>query len=326
MKNRLPAKCIDINSIYCPCILAETNHCVYCSHLKGEAVCNCNWAGVCILNEKGWQSTRAKNKWIWDENITRADIEVPITGLEYIAEHTYKMKILVPDQLAQSLDCPGSFIFLRRTEDPDFFKFPVGIMSVNSETIEVVIETIGPKSSRLLQDDPKHITVRGPYYNGIFGQPWVEKLANGNVVVITGGMGQPPAVPIVKKLAENGNRITAIIAPGKIGKIFVDDILRELGADVLTVSSMRREGMAKLREIITNKEFYTDLIASAGPDEQHHGIINVLQSEDRNIPMAATNNATMCCGEGICGSCDKETRSGKIIRTCKVQTDFLSFV
>lgn len=326
MRNRLPTRCIDINSIYCPCILAETNHCVYCSHLKGEAVCNCNWAGVCILNEKAWQATSAKQKWNWDETRTRQDLEVPITALELIAENTYAMQVLVPKELAHSLDCPGSFVFFRRTEDPDFFKFPVGIMSVNSETIEVVIETIGPKSSRILENGTNQLIIRGPYYNGIFGQPWVEKMTNGNVLMLTGGMGQPPAVPIVKKLVENGNQITAIVAPGKIGKIFAADIFRDWGIKVIPVTSMRREGMAKFIELITNEEVCPDLVVSAGPDDQHHGIINVMQAGSKNIPMAATNNATMCCGEGVCGSCDKEVRGGKKVRTCKVQTDFISFI
>jgi len=76
---------------------------------------------------------------------------------------------------------------------------------------------------------------------------------------------------------------------------------------------MRREGMAKLREIIGNEKLIPDLVVSSGPDDQHYGVINVMQSENINIPMAATNNAPMCCGEGVCGS-------------CKIQTDFLSFV
>lgn len=326
MKNWLPSRCIDINSVYCPCILAETNHCVYCSHLKGEAVCNCNWAGICIMNEKIWQSTSAKNKWNWDEKKVRNDIEVPVITQKLIAENTFWLKMAVPAELAKDLDCPGSFVFLRRAQDPDFFKFPVGIMSVDSETIEVVVETIGPKSSRILENDSQQLIVRGPYFNGIFGQPWIEKLANGTVILMTGGMGQPPAMPIARMLAKNGNRITAIIAPGKIKKIFIDELLEQLGINVLKVDSMRKEGLAQFRELLQKKDSCFDLAVSAGPDNQHYSLINVMKAENRNIPMAATNNATMCCGEGVCGSCDKETRSGKKIRTCKVQTDFISFI
>jgi NAD(P)H-flavin reductase len=325
MKNRLPARCMDINSPYCPCILAETNHCVYCSHLRGEAVCDCNWTGVCVLNEKKWQATNTQKKWRWEENTTRNEIEAPIITQECIAENTYRLELSVPLELAQTLDRPGSFVFLRRIEDPEFFKFPVGIMGVKGEIIEMVIETIGPKSSRILEDQPRPVIVRGPYYNGVFGQPWVDKISEGYILLLAGGMGQPPAAMIAQKLITNNNKVLAILAPGKVGKVLVDQLFKSWGIEVMTVSSMRREGLVILREWIKTDQC-PDLIVSAGPDDQHYGIINTMQAENKNIPMAATNNATMCCGEGVCGSCDKETRSGKKVRTCKVQTDFLSFI
>jgi succinate dehydrogenase/fumarate reductase-like Fe-S protein len=68
-----------------------------------------------------------------------------------------------------------------------------------------------------------------------------------------------------------------------------------------------------------------DLVVSAGPDEQHYGIINAMKTAGINIPMAATNNARMCCGEGICGSCEKVMQDNKVVRACKVQTDFSQF-
>jgi len=69
-----------------------------------------------------------------------------------------------------------------------------------------------------------------------------------------------------------------------------------------------------------------DLVVSAGPDEQHYGIIAAMQAVGVNIPMAATNNATMCCGEGVCGSCERETQDNSMIRVCKVQTEFTQFI
>ncbi|MCX7779836.1 MAG: hypothetical protein N2491_02830 [Negativicutes bacterium] len=325
MRNRLPARCIDINSPYCPCILAEVNHCVYCSHLRGEQVCNCNWTGVCILNEKTWQSTTNK-KWNWDDVKTRTEVAAPISRLEEIAPDTCRVQLLVPPELAESLNRPGSFVFLRRSDDPEFFKFPVGIMAVENEKIEVVIEAIGAKSSRVLEQGLQTLVVKGPYYNGVFGQPWIDKITEGYIVLLAGGMGQPPAVLIAKALSENKNKVVAIVAPGKIGKIIVEEEFSKWGIEVIKVNSMRREGLARLQDLIVAPGNTPDLVVSAGPDDQHYGIIRAMQAVNLNLPMAATNNATMCCGEGVCGSCDKETRSGKTVRTCKVQTDFVSFI
>lgn len=314
MKN-LSLYCVDLNTPYCPCLLAETNHCVFCSQLKGETGCNCNWQGVCVLYEKHWKN----NKRAEDSNTPiRSEIQSSFTIVAELAKDISMLKFAVPLELAQQLEKPGAFVFLRAPQDEPFFHFPVGVMKVIDSEVYVVIEKIGPKSARLFSHN-NELLVRAPYYNGIFGQPWIDKIMNGKILLIAGGMGQPPALPAAKKLSQNNNEIVALLAPGKAGKVFIDTELTRLGASVHNVISMRKNGMPLLQELLKEKP---DLIVSAGPDEQHYAIINVLQDQNIDIPMAATNNAPMCCGEGICGSCIKDTNDNKKIRTCKVQTDF----
>lgn len=314
MKN-LSLYCIDINSPYCPCLLADTNHCVFCSQLRGDRGCNCNWQGVCILYEKHWQ----KENQAVTKSPVRSEVVTSFSIVEELAKDIYLLKFTVPSELAREVNRPGAFVFLRPAGNEQFCSFPVGIMKVLGNELYVVVEKIGPKSSYLFLHDNTEIAVRGPYYNGILGQPWIDKLVNGKIILIAGGMGQPPALPAAYKLSENHNKITAILAPGKIGKIFIANEFEKLGIASHHVVSMRKNGLSLLRELAIDKP---DLIFSAGPDEQHYAIVNVLQDLALDIPMAATNNASMCCGEGICGSCIKETNDNKKIRTCKVQTDF----
>lgn len=315
------SRCIDLNSPYCPCLLAETNNCVFCNHLQGKATCDCNWAGVCILYEKHWQSPKRHER--GDEGVTmRLDIEAEYQIVKRINDDTFRLEIAVPEDLARSLAKTGSFIFLRRPGDPDFYHFPVGVMKVDSDKIEVVVEAIGPKSRRILSNDNRRLLVKGPYFNGIFGQPWIDNTKDSRILLVAGGMGQAPALPIAAKLVNNSNQVTAILAPGHTGSIFIDSELKELGVEVQSVPSMRRIGVERLMSLFDTY----DLVISAGPDEQHYGVIDAMQRAGVNLPMAATNNATMCCGEGICGSCQKETSDNRIIRTCKVQTNFSNIV
>ncbi len=324
MLNKLTMKCIDINSPYCPCLLSETNHCTFCSHLKGEPVCDCNWSGMCILYEKQWQAKK-QNRLVDADAPMRLESDTEFVIKEKISEHAYLLEIEVSSELAQAVERCGSFVFLRRPSDQHFYHFPVGIMKVSGNTIQVVVETIGPKSARLLANDNRQVLVRGPYYNGIFGQPWIDNIDNGKILLITGGMGQPPAVSIAYRLTQKNNKVKAIIAPGKIGKVFIADELASLGIKVQEVTSMRHFGMHILSEILTDNQECPELIVSAGPDDQHYGIIAAMQTAAVNLPMAATNNTTMCCGEGICGSCERKTKDNKRVRTCKVQTDFSQF-
>ncbi|SMC57448.1 hypothetical protein [Sporomusa malonica] len=325
MLHKLSMKCIDINSPYCPCLLSETNHCTFCSHLKGEPVCDCNWSGVCILYEKQWQ--QKKHSWILGADMpVRLESDTEFIVKQKITEQTYLLEFEVIPDLAQALNRCGSFVFMRRPTDQHFYHFPVGVMKVIGNTLQVVVEAIGPKSSRLFTDNNKQVMVRGPYFNGILGQPWIDNVDNGKILLIVGGMGQPPVVPIAHKLLEKSNSVKAIIAPGKIGTVFIAGELAALGIEVQAVASMRQFGMHAIRELLADSKGHPDLIVSAGPDNQHYGIIAAMQAAGVNIPMAATNNATMCCGEGICGSCERLTKDNKKVRTCKVQTDFSQFI
>jgi len=322
MQKNMNARCIDVNTSYCPCFLAQTNHCFVCSHLKGGILCDCNWTGSCILYEKHWQ--RKTNSCREPGATIRREIEADINIIQQISNNAYLVEIKVGLQLAQELKKIGSFVFLRCLEDPDFYLFPVGVMKVENDCIQVVIETIGPKSSKIFANDIKKIYVRGPYYNGVFGQPWIDNIKCGKIIVIAGGMGQAPALPIIEYLSINNNNITAVLAPGKLGKVFIANKLLNMSIEVYAVASLRREGMPLVRQLFQSANTSPELVVSAGSDEQHYGVIAAMQAAEVNIPMAATNNATMCCGEGICGSCEKETKSGQRIRACKVQLPFTS--
>lgn len=238
---------------------------------------------------------------------------------EQISDNTYLLEFTVEDGLARQLERTGSFVFLRRVSDPKFYHFPVGVMQVTGNTVTVVIEAIGPKSVRLMADASQQILVSGPYYNGVLGQPWIDNIRDGKILLVAGGIGQAPALPLVKKLRQNGNAVLAILAPGQVQKIFIGQQLAEWGVQVHAVDSMRQTGIPLLKNLF---ELKPELVVSSGPDNQHYAVIAAMQAAGINLPMAATNNVTMCCGEGVCGSCHKVTQDNQSVKLCKVQLDF----
>lgn len=318
MLKNLTTKCVDINSRYCPCLLAKTNHCEFCSHLRGGTVCDCNWSGVCILYEQYWQN-KSGGRLSKEDIPVRSEAATHFKIAEQISEHTYLLEFPVEDELARQLERTGSFVFLRRSSDPKFYHFPVGVMRVTGNTITVVIEAIGPKSARLVEDGGQEILVGGPYFNGVLGQPWIDNIRDGKILLVAGGIGQAPALPLAEKLAQNNNEILAVLAPGHVRKIFIEEQLADWGVQVHAVDSMRQTGIPMLKGLF---ELKPELIVSSGPDNQHYAVISAMHDAEVNIPMAATNNATMCCGEGVCGSCHKITQDNKSVKLCKVQMDF----
>lgn len=310
---KMTMRCIDVDSAYCPCILADMNHCVQCSQLQGKANCTCEWSGTCVLYERFWQGGSERRKMARTEEMTR------IGKKETIGEHTVILEMDVSDKFAAMLDKAGAFVFLRRADDAVFYHFPVGVMDVENSRITVAIETVGVKTKRFLSDMAGKIIIRGPYYNGVLGEMHLTSIREKKTVLLAGGIGQAPAVAVAKRLIQGGNRVTAILAGGKVKSIFVDARLKRMGAEVIEVPSMRREGMLLLQKILQKG---VDFVVSCGSDNQHCGIIAILREMKVDLPMAATNNAVMCCGEGICGSCQHKMKDGRTVRLCKTQADF----
>ena len=314
MLNELIGRCIDINSPYCPCLLADTNHCIYCSQLQGKGFCDCNWQGVCILYENFWRKKCAPF-----DKVARIEEKTKFLIKETMNEKTFIIEFDVSQDLADRLHEIGSFVFLRNAKDEGCCCFPVGVMAVEKNTVTVAVEVVGAKSARLFVDDG-NISVRRPYYNGMFGKPWIDNVKESNILLVAGGIGQAPAFSVIHKLVANHNAITAIIAPGKVGKVFIAEKLRKQGVLVYDVDSLRKTGFILIKELLNDRKI--DLVISAGPDSQHRALINVFNDYGYNIPMAATNNATMCCGEGICGSCQQMNQDNKMMKLCKMQVDF----
>ena len=70
-----------------------------------------------------------------------------------------------------------------------------------------MIEIRGIKTKQLLNiESGGEITIRGPYWNGVFGLKNIRKQKNNNVLVIARGIGMAPMMPVIKKLVENDNK------------------------------------------------------------------------------------------------------------------------
>ena len=49
-------------------------------------------------------------------------------------------------------------------------------------------------------------------------------------------------------------------------------------------------------------------------------VMNIVDSVDKNIKFAISNNNLICCGDGICGAC-VVNMNGCQVKTCKAQLD-----
>ena len=307
--------CIDAGTEYCPCHLAESGECILCSQLQGSHFCDClNWNGVCIYQELYNNGNKAKEQ--------RKAYTCKVSEKVLCQDDVLLIKFEAPHKLAIDLAKPGSFIFIRSDENV-YFDVPISILDSNIDTniISVMIEIRGVKTKQLLNiESGGEITIRGPYWNGVFGLKNIRKQKNNNILVIARGIGMAPMVPVIKKLVQNDNKVTVIVDKQPFNDVYVSEWLDKLNIvtqemNLIEKGKLSPEAKVAIKSIIGYNNI--SLIHIAGADILTYDVIEYLDRQD--IDLSCCNNFKMCCGEGVCGACTARFSGHRVKRFCKVQ-------
>ena len=313
-----PLDCIDAGSDFCPCYLAESGECLMCSQLQGKTFCDCkNWKGVCIYQEYVWNGHRMKKR---RENTTSEIIE-----RTDVSENITIIKVRVNKTMARELNQPGAYVFLRKTDEPDYFDTPMSVMAVDEPEgiVEIAVQIRGVKT-KALKKAGTVINLRGPYWNGLLGLKYIKGLRNSSALLVARGIGQASALPVARKLLTAGNRVEVILDRGRSGVNFAENNFLDLGCGVEEKNlldpatlAIPEDTLAYIRKSILDNGI--KLVFSGGSEKLHLGIGRLLSTLEERIYFACSNDARFCCGEGICGSCHARLSDGSRIKTCKTQ-------
>lgn len=307
--------CIDAGTEYCPCHLAETGDCILCSHLQGKDFCDCtNWKGVCIYQEYVWNGNMPKED--------RRNCLCKICNKEVLDTNLVQFTLIAKHKLVQELSRPGSFIFVRNPETNAYFDAPISIMDkdIKENTIKFVVEIKGVKTKMLNKlNENDNMFVKGPYWNGVLGLKNIYTSKDGISVIFARGIGMAPMVPVMKKLYANGNKIIAVIDKSGINNIFIKDYLDMCNAELIEINMLNNGELSpQIKSLIAKYEDAANIFFCSGPDIF---ISDILDKINSNIKTACCNNAKMCCGEGICGTCSTRYKGHIVKKLCKVQID-----
>ena len=310
--------CIDAGTEFCPCHLAESGECILCSQLQGSHFCDClNWKGVCIYQEFYDNGNKAKEQ--------RKVYKCKVSEKVLYPDDVLLVKFEAPHKLVIDLARPGSFIFVR-SEENVYFDVPISILDSDIETniISIMIEIRGIKTKQLLNIEAGgNITIRGPYWNGVFCLKNIRKQKNNDTIVIARGIGMAPMIPVIKRLIENDNTVTLIVDKQPFKDIYVTEWLDKFNIvpqemNLIEKGELSPEGKVAIKSLIKYNNI--SLIHIAGADILTYSVIDFLDSLEReDIDLSCCNNFKMCCGEGVCGSCTARFSGHRVKRFCKVQ-------
>ncbi|MDP2871431.1 MAG: hypothetical protein Q8P31_02710 [Bacillota bacterium] len=338
-----PLPCADLGSAFCPCALASAGQCVYCTRLRGEDRCACDWAGVCVLLHRGGRGAPdAPGAGADGREHVQRSIDPPAVvrrgrlgtaaAARTLARGVRELRVLATHSGRAQLARPGTFVLIRRASRPDRYDVPLTVAGVDGDTFRLIFKVAGPKTRSLAAAaDGEGLVWRGPYYSGLIG---LRRLLGDRgrpraAVIVTRGLGQAVALPVLAHLAGRGTETTVLLDPRGWGGDFARRELEAVGGGpAADVACMERAGAAtltaalRLRSAQPGAQRGAVLVVSCGSDLQHRWLVGLqpqLRAANGGAPVqyVAVNNALVVCGEGVCGACIRRLPDGTRFRGCK---------
>ncbi|MFO7882835.1 MAG: sulfide/dihydroorotate dehydrogenase-like FAD/NAD-binding protein [Kosmotogaceae bacterium] len=205
----------------------------------------------------------------------------------------------------------GQFAILRISENGE--RIPLTIVEAKNNYSRFIVKCIGKTTYELamMKEGSNLLEVVGP-----LGNP-TEVDNFGNVVVIGGGIGIAPILPITRALKEKGNNLTVIIGAVTSEQLILENELSKFTENLVVTTdngTAGKKGLVteRLEELVDNN-YKIDRIWAIGPTVMMKFVSTIAKRE--NIPCMVSLNPIMVDGTGMCGACRVEV-NGEMKFTC----------
>ena len=195
---------------------------------------------------------------------------------------------------------------------PGVDEIPMSLSAINPEGLtSITVHGVGEASTALnKKEEGDQIGVRGPFGNGFVP-------ADGNVMVVGGGTGLAPLMPLTEKLVNVADKITLLCgAQCQDNLLFLDranNILSKQDSETVVTTDDGSYGIKcmvteQVKQKLQQENF--DMIYTCGPEQMMYSMF--LLAEQHDVHLQASLERIMRCAIGLCGSC----QIGKL-RVCK---------
>lgn len=326
---KIITKCSNYASDTCPCVLAEAGHCVVCSMCRGEDFCSCtDVVSYCVMQELINNGMKAR-----DPHPSNT-YEV---AYERVYDDTIKLiRLKIPKERMPDFIDVGSFAFLR-VKDSSFYDVPISVLfeDFENESIGFLIKLQGIKTEgfRDLKKGDR-IFMRGPYLNGLQGRKAISRLQNTKALLICREIGLFPSLSVYDRLKKNNNEVECFLDSGSFNQSLIHAVrdLNEMDVKEISICDPDGDLSEEIRKVIDEAlDHGVELIHLGLSDYLLKKVISYIEEREKakgkkQISISCINNARMCCGEGICGSCTAITDQREIVHLCREQLDPREYV
>lgn len=218
-----------------------------------------------------------------------------------IASQTYSFVIECPE--IAEIASAGQFVHIL---PPNYtLRRPISICGINKKkgTLRIVFEVRGEGTKEISQlNENELIDMLAPLGHGFEIDDNYK-----NVVLIGGGIGTPPMLPLAEIY---GERAVAITGFRNSSAVILSNDFKNTGAENIICTDDGSAGIhglvtKPLGEILKNKK--TDCIYACGPKPMLKAVAEMAESE--NIPCQVSLEERMGCGIGACLVCACKTKN-----------------
>jgi ferredoxin--NADP+ reductase len=219
-----------------------------------------------------------------------------------LAPQTHRIRVRAP--LIAEKRRAGQFVIVVADEHSERIPLTIVDADPGEGTVTLVFRAVGTSTMKLgeLQEGDAIEDIAGPLGNPTH----IEQF--GTCVVLGGGYGIAPVVPIARALAEAGNEVIAINGARTAGEVI---LLEELGdicgrVEVCTDDGSRgHEGfVTEVLDDFLESEMEVDFVLAIGPTPMMRAVAEMTRPHE--IPTMVSLNPIMIDGTGMCGGCRVE--------------------
>ncbi len=188
---------------------------------------------------------------------------------------------------------------------PGVDEIPLSLSSIQPEKSlsSVTVAEVGEATKALNRKrEGDMIGVRGPFGNSF-------KIIRGRVLIVGGGVGLAPLMPLIERLAGMQDASVTVLAGARTKHelIFLDRLEDEAGKGRIELTVLTEDGSYGGRGLVTDplenllSSDRIDMIYGCGPEKMISRLYSV--AERFNVPLQICVERIIKCSIGICGSC-----------------------
>ena len=223
-----------------------------------------------------------------------------VVSNEILAENLHKLVVSAP-RIARARKA-GQFVMVRLAQGEERIPLTIGDADPAAGTITLFIQAVGASTRRIVE------TKVGGFIRDVAGPLGKEThITNwGRVACVGGGVGTAVLFPLVKALAEAGNKITTIIGGRSSQYVILADELTQLSETFLATTedgSMGIKGFvtAPLSEMLADPDRVPQAVFAVGPVPMMKAVADLTRKY--GIETIVSLNPIMIDGTGMCGGC-----------------------